>query len=184
MATLSLAERRSLAARLSGATPPSPDDLARTVGMPVTVLRETPNDWHFVVPDPLPARGEPLPEPTDDRERLDNAVIALFVEDAGLAERAMREPAVLGTALYGRLPEDFLFFVGPEDRIAIHRERPGELAVAVPLASRSFRAGADHELSDEMLDLVAGGGRYPCNTDDSRFKADNCARPADGGGNG
>ena len=183
MIPLSLAERRALAARLTSETPPAIDELARSLGRNVTVLRETETSWSFVIPEPMPARGEPLPEPTDDRQRLDNAVLELLMEDETLAVRAVRQPAVLGTALSGRLPEDFLFVVGPEDRIEIHRERADELAVAIPLPTRRFRLGADHELSDEMLDLVAGGGKYPCNTDDSRFAADNYSRPVDGGKN-
>ncbi len=42
---------------------------------------------------------------------------------------------------------------------------------------------ADGELSDLELEMVSGGGKYPCNTDDSRFAADANMRAMDRGGN-
>lgn len=202
MATLSIEARRSLAAQIANAQPPTLDAQASSLGTPIKVHRETLQSWHFVIPEVLPAPGEPLPAPTNDRELLDNAVLELFIENPALAEQAIRQPAVLGTALFGRLPDDFFFYVGPHDEVTIHREGPDELAVVLPLATRVFRIGEDDELSDAMLDLADGGaggqlnldpfaifhadggGRYPCNTDDKRFATDNAARPADGGGNG
>lgn len=39
------------------------------------------------------------------------------------------------------------------------------------------------ELSDFELEMVSGGGKYPCNTDDSRFAADSNNRAMDRGAN-
>lgn len=198
MAILSIEARRSLLAQLADPQPSSLNALTSSLGTPIKVHRETLHSWHFVVPEVLPAPGEPLPAPTNDRELLDNAVLELFIENPALIDQAIRQPAVLGTALFGRLPEDYFFYVGPHDDLTIYREGPDELAVVLPLATRVFRIGEDDELTDAMLDLASGGddisshsnedshagGRYPCNTDDSRFAADNAARPADGGKNG
>lgn len=46
---------------------------------------------------------------------------------------------------------------------------------------------ADGELSDFELEMVAGGGKHPCNTDDVRFAQSDDLRSRDGGvlsGNG
>jgi len=42
----------------------------------------------------------------------------------------------------------------------------------------------DDELTDIELEIVSGGGRYPCNTDDTRFAADDNNRSFDGGNTG
>lgn len=40
---------------------------------------------------------------------------------------------------------------------------------------------ADGELTDFELEMVSGGGKHPCNTDDSRFSAEESQRSTDGG---
>ena len=45
-------------------------------------------------------------------------------------------------------------------------------------------ANDDDELTDIELEIVSGGGRYPCFTDDSRFSGDANNRALDGTGGG
>lgn len=54
------------------------------------------------------------------------------------------------------------------------------------LARNNMAAGSQHddaddlELSDLELEMVAGGGKYPCNTDQQRFEGDQANRSVDG----
>lgn len=94
---------------------------------------------------------------------------------------------------YGRvdnvaLGQEFGFLFTESDAAAAWQEvlATGQLtAFEREMSSLGSLPGAanDDELSDLELEMVSGGGKYPCNTDDSRFAADNYSRPVDGGRN-
>lgn len=77
---------------------------------------------------------------------------------------------------------DIIRTAGSVDSVAFAKSHGFEFTVE-EAADAWEEVSADGELSDFELEMVAGGGRYPCNTDDSRFAGDAYARAIDNGAN-
>lgn len=114
--------------------------------MRITVLEEQSDAWEFVIPaQTIDAR---LPEAEDVRSTVENDVYALLRDEPSIRAQIVDQPK---TVLEGRLR----VFVG-NDRVNVHEERPGDLILILP------HVEAREELTEDALDLVAGGGDSGC----------------------
>jgi len=100
-------------------------------------------EWAFVLIDPAAVEDE-LPAPADLRAHVENSAYALLRDDPS-ASSEIRDDAAL--FVRSRLGLDL-----GADPIVVHDEVRGALTLIIP--NRDERDG----LSDDLLDLVAGGG--------------------------
>jgi hypothetical protein len=112
----------------------------------IELVDEGDEDWCFVLLDPAMIDGT-LPAPVDARSAVENDVYAMLRDRPSLTPGAVAEPVAF---LRERLGVD----VGG---IHLRKEPPGMIVLVLP-------GRANNELSDEMLDLVAGGGSPNCQT--------------------
>ncbi len=122
----------------------------------VALVEESADAWSFVLVNPADIEAV-LPDPLDARSAVDNQVYALLRDEPALADAAERDPIAF-------LRERFGVEVPAVD---VRREGAGETLLVVPhLAARE-------ELSDELLDMVAGGGEPGCQSGFSSQKRGN-----------
>jgi len=100
-------------------------------------------EWAFVLLDRATLE-DGLPVPTDLRGQVENSAYALLRDDPAAASEIRQDPAIF---VRNRLGLDL-----GSDPIVVHDEAPGGLTLIIP--NRDERDG----LSDDLLDLVAGGG--------------------------
>jgi hypothetical protein len=107
----------------------------------VELVEEGETAWSFVMIDPA-AIDAALPEPRDARSAIENEVYGLLRDQPALADQAERDPVAF-------LRDRFGVEVTAVD---FRREGAGETLLLLP------NIDTREELSDELLDLVAGGG--------------------------
>jgi len=111
----------------------------------IEVLEESADAWSFVLIDPA-GIDRTLPEPQDARYAVENHVYALLRDEPALMDIAERDPT---SFLRERLGVEVA-------AIDIRREGKNQTIVVLPhLESRE-------ELSENLLDLVAGGNDPGC----------------------
>jgi len=110
----------------------------------LSVIEEQADIWEFVVP--AGTIETQLPEPVDARGVVENQVYDILREEPDIRRRAIQDPQAF---LADRMP------LIRDTRVNVHDEQPGEVVLVLP-----YRDSRD-ELSDDSLDLVAGGGAPP-----------------------
>lgn len=139
--------------------------IAQTIGTApegrISVIEEQPDAWEFIIP--AGAIEADLPAPVDPRSVVENDVYELLRDDPEARARVTAAPKTF-------LAEKFQLDIGPAG-VNVREEAADELLIVLP-----YREGRE-ELSDDALDLVAGGGQQGCQTGGPI----NSERPKDGG---
>jgi hypothetical protein len=114
-------------------------------GLQIEVIDEGEQDWCFVLLDPA-SIDVMLPAPMDSRSAVENDVYALLRDQPALAPVAQADPV-------GFLRERLRIDVSG---VKVRKEEAGAMLIVMP------NPVSQDELSDELLELVAGGGDPGC----------------------
>lgn len=155
--TLSIAERRQITDRaaaeedfrrrlLQDPRRVTEEVTGRAVSEHVAVITEE-DGWEFVLPS-TGAYAEELPLPRNPREAIENEALEVLREHPGLREQVLQDPKRF---VYDRLG------LSLDGEAKVRAEGQNELLLVIPNQEER------EVLSDESLDLVAGGGQVGSN---------------------